>query len=415
MPVFLLLIPNVDSLSNAVIYSFFASQSTSPQLNNEDLKQIDVDDIKEMDLKWQMAMLTMRARRFLQKTCRNLGATGPTSMGFDMTKVKCYNFYRKGHFARECRSPKDPRRPGAAEPHRRTIPVETSTSNALVSQCDGTGSYDWSYQAKEEPANFALMAFSSSSLTSDNENDLESIEAGLLVYKQNESTSEKTGLGYNSQVFTKAVFDCDNYYSSESDYESWPPSSLYDRFQPSGGYHAVPPPYTRTFMPPKTDLLFNNIPTIIETDYLAFNVQLSLTKRQIKTTIPVSPLPQQVLSLIVVAQEGIGKLVLGHHKQYAPLTHSKPQKHMVPTAMLTQSKPVSNTDVRPVSAALPNITAPVVSAAQGKQGTLVWRPKCPILNHDFLTTSASMTIKRFDYNDALGRSKSVMAWVPKRI
>nr|GEW27513.1 putative ribonuclease H-like domain-containing protein [Tanacetum cinerariifolium] len=57
-------LPNVDSLSNAVIYSFFASQSSSPQLDNEELKQIDVDDLEEMDLKWQMAMLTMRARRY---------------------------------------------------------------------------------------------------------------------------------------------------------------------------------------------------------------------------------------------------------------------------------------------------------------------------------------------------------------
>nr|GFD41172.1 hypothetical protein [Tanacetum cinerariifolium] len=55
-------LPNVDSLSNA----------------------IDVDDLEEMDLKWQMAILTMRAMRFLQKTGRNLGANGPTSMGFDM-------------------------------------------------------------------------------------------------------------------------------------------------------------------------------------------------------------------------------------------------------------------------------------------------------------------------------------------
>nr|GFD54221.1 ribonuclease H-like domain-containing protein [Tanacetum cinerariifolium] len=57
--------PNVDTLSDAIIYSFFVSQSNSPQLDNDDLKQIDADDIEEMDLKWQMAMLTMRARRFL--------------------------------------------------------------------------------------------------------------------------------------------------------------------------------------------------------------------------------------------------------------------------------------------------------------------------------------------------------------
>nr|GFC50702.1 ribonuclease H-like domain-containing protein [Tanacetum cinerariifolium] len=63
-------LPNVDSLSNAVIYSFFASQSSSPQLDNEDLKQIDTDHLEEMDLKWQMAMLTIRARKFLQKTGR---------------------------------------------------------------------------------------------------------------------------------------------------------------------------------------------------------------------------------------------------------------------------------------------------------------------------------------------------------
>nr|GEZ81224.1 ribonuclease H-like domain-containing protein [Tanacetum cinerariifolium] len=89
-----------------------------------------------------MAMLTMRARRFLQKTGRNLRANGPTSIGFNMSKVECYNFHRKGHFAKECRSPKDSRKNSAAEPQRRTVLVETSTSIALVSQCDGIGSYD---------------------------------------------------------------------------------------------------------------------------------------------------------------------------------------------------------------------------------------------------------------------------------
>nr|GFA80278.1 ribonuclease H-like domain-containing protein [Tanacetum cinerariifolium] len=138
-------LPNVNSLSNAVIYLFFASQSSSPQLDNEDLKQINADDLEKMDLKWQMAMLTMRARRFLQRTRRNLRANGPTSLGFDMSKVECYNCHRKGHFTRECRSPKYSRRNGAAEPQRRIIPAE------------------------EEPANYALMAFSSLSSSSDNE------------------------------------------------------------------------------------------------------------------------------------------------------------------------------------------------------------------------------------------------------
>nr|GEU47029.1 retrovirus-related Pol polyprotein from transposon TNT 1-94 [Tanacetum cinerariifolium] len=348
---------NVDSLSNAVIYSFFASQSTSPQLDNEDLKQIDVDDLEEIDLRWQMAMLTMRARRFLQKTGRNLGAHGPTSMGFDMSKVECYNCHRKDYFSRECRSPKDSRRPGAAEPQRRTVPVETSTSNALVSQCD------------------------------------------------------------------------------ESDCESWPPINIYDRFQPSGGYHVVPPPYTRTFMPPKPDLVFNTTSTAVETDHLAFNVQLSHAKpehdlshttrpsapiiedrhsvQQIETTIPAATsvpanpksnssgkrrirkacfVCKSVVHLIKDCDYHTKTMAQpiprdyahrGHHKQYAPLTYSKPQKHRVPTAVPNQSKPLSNTVVRPVSAVLPNI--PVTRPRHAHQ--VITKFKSPIRRH--ITCSSS--------------------------
>nr|GEX77911.1 ribonuclease H-like domain-containing protein [Tanacetum cinerariifolium] len=94
-------LPNVVTLSDAVIYSFFASQSKSSQLDNDDLKQIDADDLEETDLKWQMAMLTMRARIFLYRTGRNLGANGTTLIGFDMSKVECYNCHKRGHFARE--------------------------------------------------------------------------------------------------------------------------------------------------------------------------------------------------------------------------------------------------------------------------------------------------------------------------
>nr|GFA37357.1 hypothetical protein [Tanacetum cinerariifolium] len=74
----------------------------SPRLKNDELKQIDADNLEEIDLKWQMAMLTVRARQFLQRKKRNLGANGPTSIGFDMSKVECYNYHMKGHFERKC-------------------------------------------------------------------------------------------------------------------------------------------------------------------------------------------------------------------------------------------------------------------------------------------------------------------------
>nr|GEX54313.1 ribonuclease H-like domain-containing protein [Tanacetum cinerariifolium] len=64
------------------------------------------------------------------RTGRNLEANVTTSIGFDMSKVECYNYHKRGHFTRECRSPRDTRN---KETQRRNVPVETSTSNALVS------------------------------------------------------------------------------------------------------------------------------------------------------------------------------------------------------------------------------------------------------------------------------------------
>ncbi|GJW83779.1 ribonuclease H-like domain-containing protein [Tanacetum coccineum] len=159
---------NIDNLSDAVICSFFASQPNSPQLAHEDLQQIHPDDIEEMDLRWQMAMLTMRARRFLKNTGRKLTVNGNETIGFDKSKVECYNCHKRGHFARECRAPRNQDNKNK-ESSRRSVPVETSTSTALVS-CDGLGGYDWSDQAEEGP-NYALMAYSSSSSDSEVSND----------------------------------------------------------------------------------------------------------------------------------------------------------------------------------------------------------------------------------------------------
>nr|GEW05283.1 ribonuclease H-like domain-containing protein [Tanacetum cinerariifolium] len=332
-----------DSVSAAAsVFVACAKLSASP------LPNIDVDDLEEIDLRCQIAMLTMRARR-------------------------------KGHFARECRSPKDPRRPGAAEPQKRTIPVETSTSNALVSQCDGTGSYDWSYQANEEPANFALMAFSSNS-SSDNEVPSCS-KACSKAYAQLHTQYDKL-----TDDFCKSQFDVIS-YQTESDCESWPPSNLYDRFQPNGGYHAVPPPYTGTFMPPKPNLVFNTAPTAVETDHLTFNVQLSPTTPEQELSHITSPSAPIIENWVSDSEEEYetkatqfvpsfaqsSKHVKSPRHSNQPIETTIPAATLVPASpkthssgkrrnrkacflLLTQSKLISNTAVRPVSAALPNIT-----------------------------------------------------------
>ncbi|GJY95559.1 putative ribonuclease H-like domain-containing protein [Tanacetum coccineum] len=117
---------------------------------------IDADDLEEMDLKWRMAMLTMRAKRFLNKTGRKISVNGSETIGFNKSKVECYNYHKWGHFTRECRALRENKN---REPVRRNVTVETIETKALVAQ-DGLR-YDWSDQTEEGPTNFSLMAYTS--------------------------------------------------------------------------------------------------------------------------------------------------------------------------------------------------------------------------------------------------------------
>ncbi|GJT27411.1 putative ribonuclease H-like domain-containing protein [Tanacetum coccineum] len=243
---------NTHSISDDVIYSFFANQSNSPQLDNEDLQQIDADDLEEMDLKWQMAMLTMRARRFLNKTGRKINANGSETIGFNKSKVECYNCHKKGHFARECRAPRENRN---REPVRRNVTVETTETKALVAQ-DGLG-YDWSDQAEEGPTNFALMAYTSSGSSSSSSSDSEVSTCSKACLKSYETLKEH----YDNLTkdFNKSQLNVGAYKagleSVEARLDVYKKNEVNDKHKTNEGYHVVPPPYIGNFIPPKPNLV----------------------------------------------------------------------------------------------------------------------------------------------------------------
>ncbi|GKA53142.1 ribonuclease H-like domain-containing protein [Tanacetum coccineum] len=275
-----------STYADDVMFSFFANQSNSPQLDNEDLEQIDTDDLEEMDLKWQVAMLTMR--------------------------VECYNYHKRGHFARECRAPRNQGNRNGDAP-RRIVPVETPT-NALVVQ-DGIGGYDWSFQAEEGITNFALMAYTSQGSSSsdskvhtcskdclksyetlqkqyDQQRDalkksnleiigyqigLESLEARIVIHEKNEAVYEKDiaflnvnnkfGVGFDCQMNENELHDC--HLNKSKVFECASNSSVNeikeennlvnDMFKTVKGYLAVLPPYTGNYMPSRPDLSFDGL------------------------------------------------------------------------------------------------------------------------------------------------------------
>ncbi|GJT11957.1 ribonuclease H-like domain-containing protein [Tanacetum coccineum] len=149
-------------LSDATVYAYLATQPNGSQVVHEDLEQIHEDDLDEMDLKWQLALLSMKARKFYQRTGKKIIINGSDTAGYDNKKVECFNYHKLGHFARECRNPRSQEnRSKSQDSSRRTVNMEESSSKAMLA-IDGTG-FDWSYMADEEAStNFALMAFSDS-------------------------------------------------------------------------------------------------------------------------------------------------------------------------------------------------------------------------------------------------------------
>ncbi|GKE98306.1 ribonuclease H-like domain-containing protein, partial [Tanacetum coccineum] len=301
---------NNTSSTNRAVNNAHGVTTASTQATAVNSTSIDNLSGAVIYLRWQMAMLTMRARRFLKNTRRKLTVNGNKTIGFDKSKLECFNCHKRGYFARECRASRNQENRNR-ENTRRVVPVEITTSNALIS-CDGLGDYDWSDQVEEGPTNFALMAYSSTSSNSEVSTDsnysssclenvkilkeqneqllkdlrickinvityktgLEFVEVRLLVYKKNDSIYEEDIKHLKREIYLKEVAitelrrklelaqkQKDEIQLTLEKLENLSKSlsklidcQIVNKCKTSLRYNVVPPPYTRNFMPPKSDL-----------------------------------------------------------------------------------------------------------------------------------------------------------------
>ncbi|GKA80811.1 hypothetical protein Tco_0787503 [Tanacetum coccineum] len=290
---------NIDNLNDVVICIFLASQPNSPQLVHEDFPQIHPDDMEEMDLRWQMAILTMRARRILKNTGRKA----------NVKANEIWFAYR----APEIKTTRTRKSQEGVCMWKHLLPQLWCHVMVLV---------DMTRVIRQRP-NYALMAYSSSSSDSEVSNDsncskscmetvkllksqndqllrdleksslmvlgyktgLELVEEKLEFYKKNESiyVENINGLKWDIQIgeiqkenireLRKKLkkiqkekdsiqFNVDKFENASNSLNKLIECQIVDNCKKSLGYekyNAVPPPYTGNFMPQTPDLSFTGL------------------------------------------------------------------------------------------------------------------------------------------------------------
>ncbi|GJT09762.1 hypothetical protein Tco_0856804 [Tanacetum coccineum] len=270
--------PDLDELSIDDLYNNLKSLL----LDNEDMNQIDSDDLEEIDIKWQVAMLTMRIKRFMKKTRRNLNLNGkevaeeePTdfalmaslssssssSSSSDTEVHTCSKNCLKSFEAlqKQYDQQRETLSKSSLERIGYQIGLESLEARIVVHEKN-----ELVYEEKIAFLNYDVQVkdFSIKNLKNQLEEVLkEKDDLKLKLEKFEESSKNLTKL-INSQICvkdkTRLGFDS---YVNESEVlanvvDSNECDQVNDRFKRSEGYHAVPPPYTRNFKPARVDLSF---------------------------------------------------------------------------------------------------------------------------------------------------------------
>ncbi|GJU09871.1 putative ribonuclease H-like domain-containing protein [Tanacetum coccineum] len=289
------------SVSDNTVYAFMVANPNGSNVLHQDLEHIHEDDLGAMDLKWQLSLLSVRAKKYYQRTGKKIFINVNDTVGYDKSKVECYNYHKLGHFSRECRASRSKE------------------------------GFDWSDTAEEQvQTNMALMAFSDSEVYTDKtcsktclknyetlkkqcddlivklnqtefiaatyKRGLATVEAQLITYRKNEVLfseevavlkrevackdyeinvlksefekvkQEKDGIDFKIEKFDKASKDLDQLLGSQ----------ITDKSKKGLGYSAVPPPHPLIYnRPKKLDLSYSGLDEFKEPEFKGYGPENS--------------------------------------------------------------------------------------------------------------------------------------------